>query len=148
MKIFRAILILCLVAFSASGNAAVGDLVATLSVAGAPGSPNFTITNNPGGYFAIQNGNQIVEAIDTPPGNYSIGIEATIPGTSITQQFTLNYSPVMPALAIMDQNNAIITDQFGSPLTGAVTVSNVIADQNQAPIFDQHGTFITDQTPG
>jgi hypothetical protein len=61
-------------------------------VSGAPPGASYTLTSNPNGYFAIQNGNQLVEAINTPAGTYSIGIHATAPGVSVTQQFTLNYA--------------------------------------------------------
>lgn len=68
---------------------AIGDIVATLSVSG--GSASFTLSINPGGFFAIS-GSNLVEAINTPAGTYSVTITATGPGISITQPISLNYT--------------------------------------------------------
>jgi aryl-phospho-beta-D-glucosidase BglC (GH1 family) len=97
--LLRIIVFLCF-AVSGVAHAAVGDLVATLSVAGAPAGVTYTLSSNPNGYFAIQNGNQLVEAINTPAGTYSITLQATAPGFSVTQPLVLNYTggtpPVTP----------------------------------------------------
>ena len=69
---------------------AVGDLVATLSVPGIP-SATFTLASNPGGFFAIS-GSNLIEAINTPAGNYPISLTANGMGVSITQPFNLIFA--------------------------------------------------------
>ena len=60
---------------------AIGDTVANLSAVGASGA-TFTLSSNPNGYFAIA-GSSLVEAIDTPPGQYSIVLHAIGSGFSV-----------------------------------------------------------------
>lgn len=104
-----ALVFLGVAAFSADARAAIGDLVATLSATGLP-SPVFTLSNNPNGYFTIQNGNQLVQAVNTPPGTYSIGITATVPGTGITRQFVLSFTaPIVGNLRITNTGDIRVT---------------------------------------
>lgn len=73
--------------------AAIGDLVATISIPGMPPGCVYSLNSNPNGYFAIQNTNQLVEAINTPPGNYTVGISASCAGgVQANRQFTLNFA--------------------------------------------------------
>jgi endoglucanase len=94
---------------------AIGDLVATLSVAGEPGAV-FSFTSNPGGYFAISGAN-VIEAINAPAGTYTIGIQATDPGLVVIGNFTLQHTVAPP----------VVGEFFiGINLTGP---------QNAAPVF-------------
>ena len=68
----------------------IGDPVANLSVVGASGA-SFTLSSNPNGYFAIA-GSSLIEAIDTPAGQYSIVLQAIGSGFSVTQSFQLTFA--------------------------------------------------------
>lgn len=69
---------------------AIGDLVVTLSL---PGSPNatFVLTSNPGGFFAIS-GSNLIEAINTPAGDYALSITANGIGFSIPTSFVFAFA--------------------------------------------------------
>jgi hypothetical protein len=70
---------------------AIGDLVANISVVGVSGPEVYSLSSNPGGWFAIS-GSTLIEAINTPAGNYPITIMAVNPFVSITQSFILNFN--------------------------------------------------------
>jgi hypothetical protein len=79
---------------------AIGDLVGTLSVPGVSGE-TFTLASNPGGFFAISGAN-LVEAINTPNGNYPVSISTIVEGIPITQPFILTFSGPSPPNGPMD----------------------------------------------
>jgi len=91
---------------------AIGDLVATLSVAGEPGAV-FSFTSNPGGYFAISGAN-VIEAINAPAGTYTIGIEATDPGLVVIGNFTLQHT-VGPSQLGFTVGTNLSGDEFANP---------------------------------
>jgi hypothetical protein len=93
---------------------AIGDLVGTLSVSGAS-ITTFALTSNPGGYFTIA-GSNLVEAVNTPVGNYPITLMASGPGISITQSFVLAYSGAPAGNDLLADTGSPILADTGSPI--------------------------------
>jgi hypothetical protein len=107
---------------------AIGDVVGTLSAPSVP-SASFTLSSNPGGYFGIS-GSTLIEAINTPPGVYSIGITATMPGVTTSQSLVLTFSgvPLAGIAGIINTltGNVLINPATGNPFLRAATATQLI----------------------
>jgi hypothetical protein len=92
----------------------IGDLVATLSVS--QGSASYVLSYNPGGFFAVS-GNTLVEAIDTPAGQYSIVLQAVGPSFTVTQPVVLTFAgSTDDAAQLVDGSDALLVDEINPAL--------------------------------
>lgn len=91
-----------------------GDIVASLSFPDLPGA-SFALLSNPGGFFALS-GTDIVEAINTPSGEYAFSIGATAPGLSVARAFTLQFTAAPSTNELVNANtgNLLINSLTGN----------------------------------
>ena len=76
-----------------NASAVPGSLVGVLSVIGGSGTYTYTLTSNPGGYFAIS-GSNLNPALTVTAGTYPITIQANNgAGSIITMPFIVYVTP-------------------------------------------------------
>lgn len=90
---------------------AIGDTVVTLSTPGFPGAV-YALASNPGGFFGVS-GSNIIEAINTPAGQYSFSVTMTAPGATETLPITVLFSSSGNFALLTDGTPALLTD--GTP---------------------------------